>query len=280
MKDEWKWQRVTKKDSCPICGHPDWCTVCVAHGLALCMREPSQRPSKNAMGGWIWPIDGSAVKYVPRHVEPERPAIDARKMMREFEPDTTFQKLQCLALSLHVSVDSLRVLGCQRAERYRAWAFPMFNGSGQMAGIRLRGDNGDKFAVTGSRSGIFLPQTQPAKTAWIVEGASDTAALLTLGLWGFGRPQCSGCVSIITATIARLSIREVIIIADSDNPGVNGAESLSKELNVPHRLFVPPTKDLRDLLQAGLKKDDLRQYIKDTRYRTIKSSPSYANAKT
>ena len=53
MKDEWKWQRVTKKDSCPICGHPDWCTVCVAHGLALCMREPSQRPSKNAMGGWL-----------------------------------------------------------------------------------------------------------------------------------------------------------------------------------------------------------------------------------
>lgn len=260
---KWRWIHVSKKAPCPKCGKDSWCSICPDLKLVLCMRETSDRPSKNAMGGWIHPIDGEVKVYQRKDAVPDSPSIDADSLMREYAISTKQSELISFSKSLGVSVESLRELGCERAEKYKAWAFPMSNGAGRFVGIRLRGDNGKKFAVLGSRQGIFLPRSTPSKTAFIVEGASDAAALLSMGLYGFGRPQCCGSIAIITATVARLRIKEVVIVADSDAPGIKGANELSAELDVPNQIFIPPTKDLRQLFNFGATADFVRTLLKD-----------------
>lgn len=42
-------KRVTRSHPCPVCGKPDWCGY--TDTIAICMRVPSDRPSKN--GGWV-----------------------------------------------------------------------------------------------------------------------------------------------------------------------------------------------------------------------------------
>ncbi|MDE2103842.1 MAG: hypothetical protein KGL39_41780 [Patescibacteria group bacterium] len=258
---KWSWQRVTKRTPCPQCKHEDWCSFCPDLNLVLCMRVESQRPSKNAMGGWIHSLDADAKKFIPRHVDTEQPTIDASKVMQEFSFDTIESELSKFAESLGVTSQSLKMLGCQRAKKHHAWAFPMKDGSGRTVGIRLRGDDGSKFAIRGSRQGIFLPNCHTDKTAYIVEGVSDTAALISIGLFGFGRPQCCGSIAVITATVSRLRIQEVIIIADNDEPGIKGAKQLSSELDIPSCILLPPCKDLRQMLSWGATADLIHSLV-------------------
>ena len=48
------WVRVTRRHPCPICGHPDWCSVSINGLIVYCMRVTSNQPTKN--GGWIHPM--------------------------------------------------------------------------------------------------------------------------------------------------------------------------------------------------------------------------------
>lgn len=43
--------RVTPKTPCPICGKPDWCSVFADEPNTICMRVPSERPTRN--GGYL-----------------------------------------------------------------------------------------------------------------------------------------------------------------------------------------------------------------------------------
>ena len=97
-----------------------------------------------------------------------------------------------------------------------------------------------------------MTQQDPSHTSYIVEGASDLAALVSMGLYGFGRPSCACCIATITATRSRLNIRRVVIIADTDDAGLKGAASLVNELDIPSVIFVPPAKDLREAYRMGL----------------------------
>lgn len=245
-----KWLRVNRQNPCVVCGRFDWDTFCPELNLACCMRVVSERPSKN--GGYLHPFNGEFKQEYVKREEPRRPEIDAAGLMEEFARDTDPAALSAFAKYLGVNVESLRLVGCQRAVRRRAWAFPMFNGGGKMIGIRLRYADNSKDCVYGSRNGIFMLNKEPTATAYIVEGASDLAALDTIGLYGIGRPQCLGCISIITAALARLRIRRVVIITDSDNVGLEGTVKLVKELDIPSLIFIPPTKDLREAVRLGL----------------------------
>lgn len=247
-----KWLRVNRQNRCPICDHFDWCVYSPELKLAICMRITSERPAKSESGGYLHPLNGEhRPKYVKREETP-KVEIDATKLMAEFAQDTVASHLESFSESLGVSSAAIRSIGCQRAKRYSSWAFPMFDAAGEIIGIRLRRDDGTKFAVTGSRQGLFMSDKSPSKTAYIVEGASDLSALISMGLWGIGRPSCLGCISTITATLSRLNVRRVVIIADNDDPGINGSAALVKELDIPSVVFIPPAKDLRQAFSFGL----------------------------
>jgi hypothetical protein len=254
-----KWVRVSKANRCPICDRADYCRI--GFDLVHCMRVPSATPSKCSLGGYLHPLNGNAVA-VPRHDPPPRPTIDAAKLARQWFERTSRQAYDRLAELLGVSVDSLRALRCGWAEERRAWGWPMVNGAGDIVGIRLRTEDGRKFSVTGGHEGVFLPAVEPYEIVWSPEGASDCAALLTLGKFAIARPSCTGGIAHLSATIARLGIRKAVIIADNDpdklmpngkrwNPGLDGAQRLANDIGVPCCIVVLPTKDSREFLRLG-----------------------------
>jgi phage/plasmid primase-like uncharacterized protein len=130
---------------------------------------------------------------------------------------------------------------------------------GDIVGLRLRSPNGGKFAVTGSRQGLFYTvDSVRDTTVYIVEGPTDTAAALTIGLCAVvGRPSCSGCLDATLALITRFRFRRVVIVADNDAPGWRGAETLQAALRVPSMIVVPPAKDLRAAVRDGFTAEDL-----------------------
>ncbi len=240
------WTRATKSFPCAICGKPDWCTYCSELQGWSCMRVDSRKPLKN--GGHWHPLD-SKPQFIPKP-PPEAPAINAGRMMLNFRNATRPVKYDRLASQLGVTVDSLRAIGCAYADSHNAWAFPMVNGKGHCIGIRLRADNGRKWSVTGGKEGIFVPRGT-ARTAYVVEGPTDLAACLTLGLWGIGRPSCRGSVAHTQVTINRLHIQRAILVSDNDGPGIEGAKSLARELQIPVAAMLLPAKDLRQFLSYG-----------------------------
>lgn len=251
------WIRVTRKNPCPVCQHPDWC--CIGERYANCMRVVSAKPCAN--GGYLHPLNGHAVA-IPRHEPPPRPTIDAPGLMQRWFAQTARAQYDALAETLGVTASALLALKCAWAPTYGAWAFPMRSGAGEVTGIRLRWNNGQKRAITGGRDGIFLPAIEPRQEAVVVEGPTDCAALLTIGKFGIGRPNCNSGIAALAATISRLNIRRAIIIADNDddkirpngdrwNPGLDGAKRLAEEIGVPCCLLVLPTKDAREFVRTG-----------------------------
>lgn len=256
------WQRVTKKAPCPICNHGDWCTV-GATGTC-CMRVESSHPLKN--GGWLHAHSSGPKVPLPKKSKlPAVPSINSTKLILQWAEETPETGLQTLAGSLGVSEDSLASLNAVWAKQHRAWAFPMRDGYGNPVGIRLRADDGRKWAVTGSRQGIFIPASDPQPVAYICEGPTDTAAALTLGFFAMGRPSCN-CGGIDLRTACRqLGVRRVVLVADNDQPGQQGAVRVGQDIGLPRLIWTPPTKDIREFLKAGgtraLIEADLRNLV-------------------
>lgn len=136
--------------------------------------------------------------------------------------------------------------------------FPMRNAEGKIVGIRRRFPDGRKSSVRGGREGVFLPHgNDPKGVLFIMEGATDTACAVSLGLDAVGRPSCQGGGQILAELVVG---KHVCIIPDSDNAGMMGAESLGILL-VPYcasmTVMYPKfqAKDFRDWVErAGLTK--------------------------
>lgn len=159
---------------------------------------------------------------------------------------------------------SLEVLGVVWAGEYHAWAFPMRDAAGKIIGMRLRNSRGRKWAVRGSKQGLFIPQVPVADSMlWLCEGPTDTAAALTLGLYAVGRPSCSACVGMTLALLSRRRFRRVVIVADADGPGLAGADKLAESMTVPFIVWIPPAKDLREFVRGGGDYDAIQSAVKD-----------------
>lgn len=250
--------RVTKSSPCPVCKKPDWCRV-FADGWTECMRVPSNKPAKS--GGWMWQPQGPSrsIPYSPRSVgtnQSRSSSINAAKLMREWRESTSASALAEFAESLELSVASLTAVGAAWSAKHSAWAFPMCDGLGSVVGIRLRNDRG-KFAVRGSRQGIFvnadlrMRKAERTDVLFVCEGPTDTAAAIELGLFAVGRPNCCCGGPEIRSYARRHDVRRVVIIADNDKPGLDGARKVGGELKLPFAIYVPPAKDIRDFLRLG-----------------------------
>jgi phage/plasmid primase-like uncharacterized protein len=178
------------------------------------------------------------------------------------------ERLKALAYSLGLSVHALTTLGIGWSTLHLAWSFPMTDATGNVVGIRLRRPNGFKFAVTGSREGLFLATADATDPRLVIcEGPTDTAALVCLGFRRIaGRPSCNGGLRLVIQLCQRHRPTEVVIVADADEPGQRGADNLASALlaYVPTvRGITPPAgiKDARAWLQAGGTRDDVERAI-------------------
>lgn len=191
---------------------------------------------------------GSCVR---KEGEEQRLIIDPSGLMLEWSQHTPPEWIDRMAVSLGVTALSLTMLCCAWAAPHNAWAFPMRDGDGEIIGIRLRAQDGKKWAVTGSRQGIFVPISPAERTVYICEGPTDTAAALSIGLFAVGRPSCTGGTDQLKVTIERLGICKAVLASDNDKPGLKGAAKLAQEIGVPTCTFIPPAKDLRAFVNNG-----------------------------
>jgi phage/plasmid primase-like uncharacterized protein len=193
-----------------------------------------------------------------------RRGLDLVTMAARWRLPEDSPRLRRLATALGLSPPSLHRLAAGWSPDHRAWVFPMTDAAGQVVGIRLRGDNGRKWAVPGSREGLFVPSgPTPGGRLLVTEGPTDCAALLELKFPAVGRPSCSGGVRHVVRLVKRLAPAEAVIVADYDPPdargrraGLTGAERLAATLVAYVRVvkvIIPPhgLKDARAWLQAG-----------------------------
>jgi hypothetical protein len=272
MKTRGNWRRVSRSRHCPICERPDWCLIAADGSAAICQRVES--PKKCGEAGWLHRLrdDWQPTRRVVRHIPLALSGGSRRDfgaLAKQFQQALDLGRLQQLANSLGLTIDSLTSLGIGWSEEHRAWSFPMADPEGNVLGIRLRPLKGKKFAVTGGKEGLFIPSTvdEGDSALLICEGPTDTAALLDMGFRQVvGRPSCAGGVKLLVEMVGKRQPPEVVIASDGDEPGRRGADNLASVL-VAHaaavRVIVPPDgiKDARAWLQAGGSRQDVEQSI-------------------
>lgn len=156
-------------------------------------------------------------------------------------------------------IDQPTWLRIARADRNR-WAIAERNAQGEVIGTAYRLPDGGKDFGKGGKRGLILPwplgayagSTERAPV-FIAEGASDTAALLGLGLDAVGVPMAGQCGAMLAELLAG---RHAVMVADADDPGRNGAVKLAKTLAkscASVRSIEPPSgaKDARASVIAG-----------------------------
>jgi hypothetical protein len=231
------------------------------------MRIESARQTRN--GGWLHQVPGESPRPV-RSIRQEKAAaagLDPAPLWRDWLARTDARDLARLAVGLGVDSAALRALGAAWAPPHRAWAFPMRDAGGVIVGIRLRAEDGRKWAVRGGHEGLFVPDRTPEKTVAICEGPTDTAAALTLGLYAVGRPSCTGAVAQTVAFLRKNRSSGVILVADRDRPGREGAARLAVELPIPHAVVLPPAKDLRAWVAQGAKREAFDSLLRNAIWR-------------
>jgi hypothetical protein len=234
------------------------------------MRSVSERPKtfKSGEVGYIHKLNGHSTP-VPVKREQPKVEIDAEGMVKGWIKETSAAYISSLAQNLGVKASALLEMGVCRAKEYHATAFPMRDGFGKIIGIRLRANDGKKWSVRGSRAGIFLPYCKSEDIAWIVEGATDTAAARSIGLYAVGRPSCSGGLYHLKTLFDRLHIRRAVIIADNDKPGLEGAEQLVRHAQIPCCVMTLPCKDVREFTSFGGTSEMLEDMVKGFVWRNV-----------
>jgi len=227
------------------------------------MRVTSDKPCKN--GGYLHPVGSLPVA---RPVYRQRETDSVTKDFADLLASWPKNGVAVLAATLGVTTDSLESLGCVWAELYRAWAFPMRNGNGEIIGIRLRNDEGHKWAVKGSKQGLFCSSYPASETGFVTEGPTDTAAAISIGLWAVGRPSCLGGTEHLKTLFRNKGVRRAVLLADNDQPGIQGAERLASEIGLPTALLVLPAKDVREFVQMGGTRQMVETILHDTIWRT------------
>lgn len=258
------WKRVTRAAPCPVCEKTDWCGVSADGAAACCMRVQSDHPVKN--GGWLHRLKDlppiPTRRPMPRQSPPaSEPTIDAREVWVSYRKAADLDSIDVIARSLGVPDWAMWDMGAG-TDQHGNLAMPMRDGHLDIVGIRLRSRDGKKWAVKGSRAGVFIPlHYRPWMWslnghAVVVEGPTDAAAVLALRLIPIGRPSCLGCEQTLMDAARTIGASALTVVADNDGPGVMGARRLCASLHgsgIRHRLVTAGGhKDVREWFKSGV----------------------------
>jgi hypothetical protein len=144
------WERVSKRRPCPVCTKPDWCMYASPEDsptAVICARVES--PKRCGESGWLHVLRNDGPTWTPwrRSIrvavrmmsEPVNGKVDFAKLAADSRQGVKPEALDKLAVSLGVSIESLRRLGVGWSAQHRAWSFPMSNAAGGVLGIRAGG---------------------------------------------------------------------------------------------------------------------------------------------
>ena len=149
----------------------------------------------------------------PGRWTPDEPARDWTAEAERFREAFSPKVRDALASDLGVSGAALDMLSIGWSGR--AWTIPERDGSERIVGISTRAPDGSKRCEAGSRRGLTVPSTLDdlPDPVLVVEGMSDVAACVMLGLAAVGRPSCDQG----GAKLAELlSARDFIVVGERD----------------------------------------------------------------
>lgn len=252
------WTRTSRERPCPVCGKSDWCMVSSNRAVVICPRVEEGSRKYLDGSGYLHILDKT--KPVPVRTDeggselPEHNIVLsqlASKMMACCDDE----RVSVLAADLGVPTFALRLLRVGWSASSDAYSFPMWRDGQRLVGIRIRSMSGKKWAIKGSRQGLFMPMQWPSRRKGIVvcEGPTDTAALLGLGLNAIGRPSAMGSHALVDEVVEG---SPVCIISDSDKVGIDSSTKLASHLKKQGNkvcVIIPPAKDARDWI-AGREK--------------------------
>lgn len=274
-------------------GEREWTACCPAHDD----REPSLSISLGADGRVLLHcFAGCSVADIARALglrvadlfEPHaqehsmststRRTADWAPVAEEFRAAITSAQVDQLAANLGVLPASLRALHIGWATRQRlrdlgaggsgwaakfpdgAYAFPERDASGGVIGIAFRAADGRKGAPGQGRRGLVFPVSgRPAGPILVVEGVSDVAACLSVGVAAIGRPSNSGGSNLLADWRDH---EQIVIVGENDRdksgrwPGLDGATSVAGKAGRAWgrrvRVVLPPDgyKDVRAFINA------------------------------
>ena len=267
-----KGTQVTPGKPCEICGESDWCLR--SGDVAHCNRvsEPPSgwvRVRRHSGGCTSFRRGGSklatdapsgAVRQSADDTGLERPDPKWTRLAKRYAKKLTRQLLRRLARDLGVTAESLRCIGVGWHPTLNCYTFPHYDHLRRVVGIGTRYPDGRKRFIKGGHPGLHLPEGLEGMPdpVLIVEGPSDTAACLSMGLAAIGRPNNYGSEYLSDV----IGDRDCIVVGDFDPkpsgrwPGREGAEKvaadLAAELNHPIRYALTPGgfKDIREWLAA------------------------------
>jgi hypothetical protein len=211
-------------------------------------------------GAHYWPVDQS---YRPapeqKHSVKQATATTInwgrvhQKFMGDLDPHIGW-----LCDNLALGKETVRSMQVGWSQSHFAFTFPMRCDQGKVVGFRLRKRDGSKYAIRGSREGLFNPNLLKHSDTLVVvaEGPTDTMHLHAQGYHTIGRPSCRGAVQYAVDYCAS---HPVVVVSDSDSPGRIGAADLAKHLLpvCPEVKIIEPLKgkDAREWIVAGATKD-------------------------
>lgn len=269
-------RRTSRSRPCPVCHKPDWCLVSTddpeAPPLALCKRVES--PVQWGSAGYLHRLRSlhhvlGARRRTIVSASPAAAHAELGHLAEQAAARVHYANSEAFAATLSISLHSLTRLGLGWMDptvladlgmrsRSGVWSFPMRLPTGCACGIRLRTDGGFKFAVAGSRNGLFLPDglVGPLALLLIAEGESDTAALLDMGFDAIGRPGAGNANELVLSLVRNIRPLRVVVVGDNDSIGQVKATHLARKL-APHipdtRVILPPPsiKDAREWKKSG-----------------------------
>lgn len=244
------WKRVSKTSRCPICDGPDNCSVSTDGSAVWCGRVEQGSQRQNSGGQFLHLLgDGQHRRDEHSYEHPshrrQRRAAEKPKARPDFEhiARTAFcrsdasQRRQELAAVLGVTATALEQLrvGPWGLKDGLHWLFPERDAAGKIIGLSRRYRNDDKRAWPCSDRGLIYCDNWQAfdGPVYLVEGPSDTAAMLSLGLCVVGRPSNTGGVDHLIELLTQLpSDRELIVLGENDR---KSHESLKPNAKASHR---------------------------------------------
>ena len=271
-----EWHNASKKEPCPICHHTDWCTMSNDGAVCVCRRVESDRPAKSGMG-WIHRL--GVEKRCRCRVEHKNstlhlastPTPNFAALHAAFDGHPDLQ--EGMAFGLGLDGAAFAAMDVRYNARLECMSFPMRDAHGKITGLRYRHlGTGKKWSAKGSKDGLFYAAngfaredaSKSGRELVIVEGPTDTAAALAIGLNAVGRSSCMTGAALLREYIRARRIRRVTVVADGDEPhyrpngswwrpGLDGAKRLVQGLGVAARIVLPPPgiKDFRDWYRSG-----------------------------
>lgn len=275
------WPSVTASNPCEICGGKTWCTRSVDGDVANC-----ERTRETPHGWWKMkdrdePSEGAVFKRGTKPQPKTGPDLD--ELSAGFQRAARGDLVDELAVALWGEDrgtelrDGLKQLSIGYSEDDVAYSFPERVANGDIVAINLQTAHRGKWMVAGPKArGLFIPRNLMSlpDPVLIVEGASDTATMVALGIAAVGRPNN---VMGFNEIVKLLENRDAILIGEFDvkddgrwpgrDAAVNMAGKLALAWGQTMAWSMPPNraKDVRrwvnDQLEAGWPLEQIRETL-------------------